>query len=72
MIFYSKCNKLSYKRIFKGIYIVSTSHIDPIDQFKKLELEQQSVISSKNRWLTNNMYKYYVLLHDAQDVEFNK
>lgn len=60
--------------------MVSTSHLDPLDQFQKLLLQthQQSQANTANRfpkWLFPNfvnIYKYFVLLHDVQEGEIAK
>lgn len=64
--------------ILKGIFVVSTSHLDPLDQFQKLIQQQQQPQPNVNRlpkWLFPNVqsvYKYFVLLHDVQEGEISK
>ncbi len=57
--------------------MVSTSHIDPLDQFQKLilQMQQPNTTSRYPKWFfphLGNIYKYFVLLHDAQDGELAK
>jgi hypothetical protein len=51
-----------------------------MDQFQKLLLEQQDIQAKQSvtrlpKWFfpqSNNIYKYFVLLHDAHEVEISK
>lgn len=63
--------------------MVSTGHLDPLDQFQKLmlqlqQLQQQSTPTSPTRtpkWFfpnLTNIYKYFVLLHDVHEGEISK
>jgi trafficking protein particle complex subunit 8 len=63
----------------KGIFVVSTSHLDPLDQFQKLIIEQQQTYQQQQqqaspKWFfpnAANTYKYFVLLHDVQEGEIS-
>ncbi|XP_070575139.1 trafficking protein particle complex subunit 8-like [Ptychodera flava] len=56
------------KHFVACMLVVSTSHADPMDQFIKLSQQQnQHQFNSKTsypKWFNNNIFKYYVLLHD--------
>jgi hypothetical protein len=60
-----------------GIFVVSTGHLDPLDQFQKLIIQQQQP-NQQNRapkWIfpqLHSVYKYFVLLHDVQEGEISK
>ena len=59
-----------------GVMVVSTSHLDPVDAFGKLDKEQtqqqQQVPAKLPKWFMPNIYKYYVLLHDVTEGEESK
>ena len=60
--------------------MVSTGHLDPLDQFQKLIIQQQQTIqqasqNSSPKWFFPNVqsvFKYFVLLHDVQEGEISK
>lgn len=57
--------------------MVSTGHLDPLDQFQKLVNQEQTdsgQVGSKKWFFPNfmNVYKYFVLLHDVQEGEISK
>ncbi|XP_074645318.1 trafficking protein particle complex subunit 8-like [Tubulanus polymorphus] len=58
------------------IFVVTSSHADPMDQFQKLSQQQhQQQHGSSNKlpkWFSPNILKYYVLLHDVVDGEESK
>jgi len=60
----------------KGIMVVSTSHLDPMDAFAKLvqqqNLQQQQSPVKLPKWFMTNIYKYFVLLHDVTEGEESK
>ncbi|RNA36525.1 trafficking particle complex subunit 8 isoform X3 [Brachionus plicatilis] len=61
----------------QSIFVVSTSHIDPLDQFQKLVIQEQTDSNQNNckKWFFSNfanVYKYFVLLHDVQEGEISK
>ncbi len=69
------------KHFLACIFVVSTSHLDPLDQYQKLVQEQQQVvlgsggisISRAPKWFfPSQNYKYFVLLHDVQEGEISK
>ena len=67
------------KHYISCIFVVSTSHLDPLDQFQKLLIQQQQQIQSNQsrfpKWFFPNfanIYKYFVLLHDVQEGEISK
>ncbi len=65
------------KHYLSCIYVVSTSHLDPLDQFQKLILQQQQSTTTNRfpKWFfphIQNTYKYFVLLHDVQEGEISK
>ncbi|CAF0737248.1 unnamed protein product [Didymodactylos carnosus] len=53
--------------------VVSTSHLDPMDAFHKLvqqqQLHQQQSPAKLPRWFSQNIYKYFVLIHDVTEGE---
>lgn len=56
--------------------VVSTAHPDPMEQFTKLSQEQHQLQHNANnqypKWLSPNIFKYYVLLHDNTEGEEEK
>ncbi len=57
--------------------MVSTGHLDPLDQFQKLIIQQQQPQPPNRlpKWFFPNgqsIYKYFVLLHDVQEGEISK
>jgi hypothetical protein len=59
--------------------VVSTGHLDPLDQFQKLIQQQQQIQqiaqNSSPKWFFPNVqsvFKYFVLLHDVQEGEISK
>ena len=64
------------KHFLSCIFVVSTSHLDPLDQFQKLVIEHQQapVTNGLPKWFFPNHqnYKYFVLLHDVREGEISK
>ena len=56
--------------------MVSSSHIDPMDQFSKLtqqqNLQQHQQPAKLPRWFCPNVLRYYVLVHDVMQEQQNK
>lgn len=58
------------------VFVVSSSHADPMDQFQKLT-QQQSCQQHQQpnklpRWFCPNIIRYYLLLHDVSDGDQSK
>ncbi|XP_064640195.1 trafficking protein particle complex subunit 8-like isoform X2 [Lineus longissimus] len=55
------------------VFVVSSSHVDPMDQFQKLAQQQhQQQHQSPNKlpkWFSPNILKFYVLMHDVVEGE---
>ncbi|XP_077982517.1 trafficking protein particle complex subunit 8-like [Glandiceps talaboti] len=64
------------KHFVACMLVVSSSHTDPMDQFIKLSQQQnQHQFNSKTsqpRWFNNNIFKYYVLVHDQVEGDEDK
>ena len=62
----------------KGILVVSTRHPDPMHAFASLSSRQNSIQNSSDKnkqsysWFSNNILRYYLLLHDVSDGEDRK
>ncbi|XP_067142139.1 trafficking protein particle complex subunit 8 [Centruroides vittatus] len=59
------------------IFVVSSSHVDPIGQINELnhqqeQYQQQSSSHSGARWFFSSVLKYYVLLHDVSEENISK
>ena len=56
-----------------GIFVVSSSHADPLDQFGKLTQQQHTQqhqhANQLPKWFCPNIFRYYVLLHDVVEGE---
>ena len=71
------------KHYIACIFVVSTSHIDPLDQFQKLLIQQQQM-QQQQQSMTNsrgtkwffpnhvNIFKYYLLIHDVHEGQISK
>lgn len=61
---------------WKGVMVVSTSHLNPVEAFgelvKQQSLQQQQYPAKLPKWFMSNIYKYFVLLHDVTEVEESK
>nr|XP_006816958.1 PREDICTED: trafficking protein particle complex subunit 8-like [Saccoglossus kowalevskii] len=64
------------KHFIACLLVVSSSHADPMDQFIKLSTQQnQHQFNSKTsypKWFNNNIFKYYVLVHDVAEGDEEK
>lgn len=59
------------------IFVVSSSHIDPLGQINELhhqqeQYQQQNSSHSGARWFFSTILKYYVLLHDVSEENLSK
>lgn len=53
---------------FLAVFVVSSSHIDPLGVFSQLVTKQKQSEQSKHpKWLSPHVYYYYVLLHDVSE-----
>ncbi|CAF0762410.1 unnamed protein product [Brachionus calyciflorus] len=75
----SSCDHEFFNNFLACIFVVSTGHLDPLDQFQKLILQIQTEsnqIGNKiHKWFFpnfGNVYKYFILLHDVQEGEISK
>lgn len=54
-----------------GMFIVSTSHPDPMEEFQKLtqlqHTQQHQQPHKLPKWFSPNILRYYVLLHDVAE-----
>jgi len=55
-----------------GMFVVSSSHADPMDEFSKLTQQQHGQQHGQQthkhpKWFSPNILRYYVLVHDVTE-----
>jgi len=54
-----------------GMFVVSSSHADPMEEFSKLTQQQHTQQHQQHhklpKWFSPNILRYYVLVHDVTE-----